>query len=118
MEVFTQFASDLDNATREQLQHGRVLMELLKQPLCRPLSMPEQVETLCVANGKIMLDIPVNQVKDFQMKMLDYLAKQYPEINRQLETTKVLDEHWTEKILDGAREFKALYLEEQENAKQ
>lgn len=118
MEVFTQFASDLDNATREQLQHGRVLMELLKQPLCRPLSMPEQVETLCVANGKIMLDIPIDQVKDFQMKMLDYLAKQYPEINRQLETTKTLDEHWTEKILDAAREFKAIYLKEQESTEQ
>ena len=46
MEVFTQFASDLDNATKEQLQHGHVLMELLKQPLCRPLSMAEQVMTL------------------------------------------------------------------------
>ena len=46
MEVFTQFASDLDNATKEQLQHGHVLMELSKQPLCRPLSMAEQVMTL------------------------------------------------------------------------
>ena len=111
MEVFTQFASDLDNATKEQLQHGRVLMELLKQPLCRPLSMPEQVETLCAANGRVMLDIPVEQVKDFQMKMLAYLAEKYPEINRQLETTKTLDEELNGQILAAAGEFKEQYLQ-------
>lgn len=111
MEVFTQFASDLDNATKEQLQHGRVLMELLKQPLCRPLSMPEQVETLCAANGRVMLDIPVEKVKDFQMKMLAYLAEKYPEINRQLETTKALDEELNGQILAAAGEFKEQYLQ-------
>ncbi len=56
------------NATKEQLQHGQCLMELLKQPLCRPLSMAEQVITLCAANGRVMLDVPVDQVKDFQME--------------------------------------------------
>ena len=49
MEVFTQFASDLDDATKAQLQHGKALMELLKQPLSHPLSMHEQVLTLCLS---------------------------------------------------------------------
>ena len=92
MEVFTQFASDLDNATKEQLQHGHVLMELLKQPLCRPLSMAEQVMTLCAANGRVMLDVPVDQVKDFQMQFLSYMKEQHSDIVRQLETTKALDD--------------------------
>ena len=91
MEVFTQFASDLDNATKEQLQHGHVLMELLKQPLCRPLSMAEQVMTLCAANGRVMLDVPVDHVKDFQMQFLSYMKEQHSDIVRQLETTKALD---------------------------
>lgn len=112
MEVFTQFASDLDNATRDQLQHGRVLMELLKQPLGRPLSMTEQVETLCVANGKIMQDIPLAQVKEFQMQMLNYIAKKYVQIGRALETTKVLDDHLKEQILEAASAFKEKYLAE------
>ena len=73
MEVFTQFASDLDNATKEQLQHGHVLMELLKQPLCRPLSMAEQVMTLCAANGRVMLDVPVDHVMDFHIQFLSYM---------------------------------------------
>ena len=53
MEVFTQFSSDLDDATKAQLAHGRAIMELLKQPLCHPLSLHEQVITLCLANNGI-----------------------------------------------------------------
>lgn len=107
MEVFTQFASDLDNATKEQLQHGRVLMELLKQPLGRPLSMPEQVITLCVANGRVMLDMPIDGIKAFQMKLLDFVKERHPEIIRQIETTKNLDEDLKNQILAAAAECKA-----------
>lgn len=110
MEVFTQFASDLDNATKEQLQHGHILMELLKQPLCNPLSLKEQVITLVTANGKVMLDIPVSSVKDFQIKMLAYMEQQHPEIGRQIETVKSLDEELTNQIIEAAKEFKAQYL--------
>ena len=111
MEVFTQFASDLDNATKEQLQHGHVLMELLKQPLCRPLSMAEQVMTLCAANGRVMLDVPVDQVKDFQMKFLSYMNEQHSDIVRQLETTKILDDELNKQICDAATEFKKEFLQ-------
>ena len=52
MEVFTQFSSDLDETAKAQLQYGKCLMELLKQPLCNPLSMPQQVITLVAANIK------------------------------------------------------------------
>ena len=111
MEVFTQFASDLDNATKEQLQHGHVLMELLKQPLCRPLSMAEQVMTLCAANGRVMLDVPVDQVKDFQMQFLSYMKEQHSDIVRQLETTKALDDELNKQICDAAGEFKKEFLQ-------
>ncbi len=111
MEVFTQFASDLDNATKEQLQHGHVLMELLKQPLCRPLSMAEQVMTLCAANGRVMLDVPVAQVKDFQMQFLSYMNEQHSDIVRQLETTKALDDELNKQICDAAVEFKKEFLQ-------
>ena len=111
MEVFTQFASDLDNATKEQLQHGHVLMELLKQPLCRPLSMAEQVMTLCAANGRVMLDVPVAQVKDFQMQFLSYMKDKHSDIVRQLETTKALDDELNKQICDAAVEFKKEFLQ-------
>ncbi len=57
MEVFTQFSSDLDAATNEQLEYGSGLMELLKQPLYHPLSLHEKVITLCAATHKVMLGI-------------------------------------------------------------
>ena len=57
MEVFTQFSSDLDEATTAQLKYGSCLMELLKQPLCSPLSLHQQVITLCVATHKLMVDV-------------------------------------------------------------
>jgi len=109
MEVFTQFASDLDSATKEQLMHGHVLMELLKQPLCHPLSMAEQVITLCAANAKIMLSIPIDKVKDFQMRLLEHMKEAHTGLIRQIETSGVLDDALNKEIVDAALEFKKTY---------
>ena len=62
MEVFTQFSSDLDEATKEQLAYGKRLMELLKQPLGRPLSLHEQVFTLCSDTHRVMLTVDGSQI--------------------------------------------------------
>ncbi len=109
MEVFTQFASDLDSATKEQLMHGHVLMELLKQPLCHPLSMAEQVITLCAANAKIMLSIPIDKVKDFQMRLLEHMKEAHAGLIRQIETSGVLDDELNQEIVNAALEFKKTY---------
>ena len=110
MEVFTQFASDLDNATKEQLQHGHALMELLKQPLCRPLSTAEQVITLCAANGKVMLPLPLKNVKDFQMKLLDNVKNEHPEIITQIENGGKLDDELNKAIVEAAKSFRDEYM--------
>ena len=106
MEVFTQFSSDLDDATMAQLDYGKCLMELLKQPLCRPLASHEQVITLWAATHKIMTGIPVKEVKKFQMDMLEYFDVKYPEIRDELNEKKVLSDELGEKILKVAEEFK------------
>ena len=111
MEVFTQFASDLDAATKEQLQHGHVLMELLKQPLCRPLSTSEQVVTLCAANAKVMLNISLDQVKDFQMKLLDRMKTEHADIMRQIDSGATLDETLSQTIIAAATAFREEYLQ-------
>ena len=80
MEVFTQFSSDLDAVTMQQLQYGKGLMELLKQPLEHPMSLHEQVITLCSATNKLFLDIPVPKLKEFQGNMLTYMDEKHPEI--------------------------------------
>ena len=106
MQVFTQFSSDLDETTKAQLDYGKCLMELLKQPLCRPLASHEQVITLWVATHKLLTDIPVTELKTFQMDMLEYFEQKYPEIKEEILKTKVLSDELGEKILEAAKEFK------------
>ena len=106
MEVFTQFSSDLDDATKEQLEYGGGLMELLKQPLGKPMSLAEKVITLCAARHKVMLGIPTAKVKGFQMDMLSYFASAPPEIAREIEETKDLSKELSQKIVEIAEEFK------------
>ena len=106
MEVFTQFSSDLDDATKEQLEYGSGLMELLKQPLGKPMSLAEKVITLCAARHKVMLGIPTAKVKGFQMDMLSYFASAHPEIAREIEETKDLSKELSQKFVEIAEEFK------------
>ncbi len=106
MEVFTQFSSDLDEETKAGLDYGKGLMELLKQPLGRPLSLADMVITLVAATGRRFMDIPVNKIKQFQMDMLEYINSNYAGIVSTIETDKVLEDYIREQILDAVDEFK------------
>ena len=106
MQVFTQFSSDLDESTKAQLEYGACLMELLKQPLCSPLSMQDQVITLCAATHKKLIGIPLKDLKNYQKELLEYIDNVYPEIGRELAEKKVLTEELEEKIVKAAEEFR------------
>lgn len=106
LESFTQFSSDLDDATKMQLKYGSCLTELLKQPLGNPLSLHAQVITLCAATHKLLLDIETKKVKEVQLEMLDYFDREYPEVCRAIEDKKVLDDELLQKVLDIVKEFK------------
>ena len=106
MEVFTQFSSDLDAATKEQLEYGSGLMELLKQPLGQPLSLHEKVITLCAATHKVLLGVEKTQIKKFQGDMLRFFDLNYPEIGQEIEEKKVLSDEMIGRIVEKAREFK------------
>ena len=106
MEVFTQFSSDLDEATTAQLKYGSCLMELLKQTLCSPLSLHQQVITLCVATHKLMVDVEKKEIKKYQKDLLEYFDNVYPEIGKEIETTKQLSDELVEKIVKAAEEFR------------
>ena len=107
MAVFTQFSSDLDPATKEQLDYGEGLMELLKQPLCQPLSMHEQVVTLVAATHKAFLGISKKEIKSFQHGLLDYVKENYPDIPEELEREKVLTAELADRIAAAAEEYKS-----------
>ena len=106
MEVFTQFASDLDDATKAQLAHGKALMELLKQPLCHPLSLHEQVMTLIMANHGVFDTIETKEVKKYQGDILSYMDLSYPEIGQKIEENRAIDEELVNKIMDAVKEYK------------
>ena len=105
MEVFTQFSSDLDENTKEQLTYGKGLMELLKQPLCHPLSMAEQVITLVAATNKLFLNVDIKKVKQTQMDMLAYFKDAKPDVIKEIEEGKVLTDDLKEHILEAGKEF-------------
>ena len=95
----------LDDATKAQLTHGKALMELLKQPLCQPLSLHEQVMTLCLANHGFFDTVETKQVKQYQKDVLSFMDLKHPEIGEEIETSKAINEELVEKMLDAAKEF-------------
>ena len=105
MEVFTQFASDLDEATKEQLAYGSSLMELLKQPLCHPMSLHEQVITLFLASQKTF--VFVKRVKEYQIALLAYFEEEHGDIIEEIDKTKDLSEDLKKRILAAAEKFKS-----------
>ena len=107
MEVFTQFSSDLDDMTKEQLQYGKGLMELLKQPLCHPMGLADQVITLVAANKRLLLDVDIKQMKEFQGRLLDFFKIEHKDVVDAINEKKVLDDGITEKIVEAVKEFKS-----------
>lgn len=105
MEVFTQFSSDLDEETKTQLKYGEGLMELLKQPLTHPMSLAQQVVTLVGAIGKKFVDVPKDQIKSYQGKMLEYFDTHHSDLMSEINTQQVLDDELKTSILNVIDEF-------------
>ena len=86
MEVFTQFSSDLDENTKKQLRHGSSLMELLKQPLQHPFTIPQQIVLLVAAGKHLFADIPVKEVRDYREGLLEYMDQKHGDMLNLLES--------------------------------
>ena len=106
MEVFTQFSSELDKTTQELLDHGHRLVEILKQPLYHPYSMHEEVIILCCAQHKLMLDVPVKEIRKFTLDMLSYFEANHSDIIAKINDKKVMTDELDAKIVAAAKEFK------------
>ena len=105
MEVFTQFSSDLDEATKRQLVYGQGLMRLLRQPQYAPLAQHQQVILLVSALGHVMQDIPMDDIDLFEEKLLAALEENAPDLCRRLDMTGQLSQDDREEILHLAHEF-------------
>lgn len=110
MEVFTQFASDLDNATKEQLAYGQCLMQILRQGVHKPFKQYEEVIILVTALARLFIKLPLKQVKDAEYKMLDYFKQTNSMLCNKIETERVLTPEIKEEIIKVATTFIDSYL--------
>ena len=107
MEAFSQFSSDLDDATKNLLDYGRSLVELLKQPLYNPMPLHKQVILLCAASNKLMVDVPAKEMEAFKNGVVEYIAGTYPDIISEIDTEKKMTDELKERILAAVKEYKS-----------
>lgn len=106
IESFSQFSSELDTSTREQIEYGQQLMELLKQPLYQPKSLERQVITLCVATSRKLLGIPKEKVADFVADFYGHMEENKPEILEFIRNEKQFTPEQKEAVLAELDVFK------------
>ena len=105
MEIFTQFSSDLDDATKKQLVYGEGLMMLLRQPNSHPFKLHEQVIILIAAIGHVMVDIPVDKVLDFRDYMLNKFNQEEMALCSNIDERGAFSEEEQKEIITRASEY-------------
>ena len=102
MEVFTQFSSDLDEETKNQLAYGQSLMYILRQGRCSPLSQAQQIVTLVTAMARVYQQVPVSQVCPLRDYLLGEFAAGRPQLMQELEQGAALTDEVRQQIADFA----------------
>jgi F-type H+-transporting ATPase subunit alpha len=105
--AFAQFASDLDEATRRQLERGRMVTELMKQPQYQPLEVWEMALTLFAVNHDVFDDIDVNKALAAEKSMRDYVKGKYPELIKRIDEQKNLTEDDEKALMEAIADWKA-----------
>ena len=91
--AFSQFGSELDADTKERLAQGERIKEMLKQPQYKPMPVEQQVVIIYAATKRYLLDVPVDEILDFEKGLFEFVDTQYPEIFRKIrEVKKLTDE--------------------------
>ncbi|MBN2831765.1 MAG: F0F1 ATP synthase subunit alpha, partial [Campylobacterales bacterium] len=109
LQAFAQFASDLDESSRKQLERGQRMVELLKQPPYAPIAIEKQV-LIIFAGAKGYLDsIDVRDVSRFEAELNSYVSAKYPDIIEQLNVKKAIDKDLEEQLHKALSEFKATF---------
>lgn len=112
LESFSQFGSELDKDTLSRLEHGKRLVEVLKQPQYQPMSMEEQVMILYAVNKRYLADIPVEEILEFERQFLEFMAGKEPEVGQAIAQEKVLSSQTEEKLASALQRFKEEFLKE------
>ncbi|AJB46053.1 F0F1 ATP synthase subunit alpha [Campylobacter fetus] len=112
LQAFAQFASDLDESSRKQLERGQRMVEVLKQPPYSPLPVENQVIIIYAGSQGYLDDIPVAAVTKFEAELYPYIEAKYPEIFEQIRNKKALDKDIEESLSKALNDFKATFSAE------
>ncbi len=110
MEVFTQFSSDLDEATKRQLSYGEGLMALLRQEQYHPYKQFEQVILLVAAMEHIMQDVPARQIREFSLGLIDFCSNEISGICDDIEKTGRLSDEQRARIIDCSKKYLDIFI--------
>jgi len=105
--AFAQFASDLDETTRKQLEHGQRVTELMKQKQYAPFSLADQAVSIFASNEGYLADVPVNKIGDFESNLLAYMRSQYGDLMTNIDNTANYDKEIEAALHKGIQAFKA-----------
>ena len=109
MEIFTQFSSDLDEATRKQLVYGQGLMQLLRQPQGSPFSLHEQVVILVAATAHVMQDVDPLRITEFRKALLAYFEQKKRTLMQKIDTEGTMSDEQKAEIIETAKEYLELW---------
>ena len=109
LQAFAQFASDLDESSRKQLERGQRMVEMLKQPPYSPLAIENQVVMIFAGAKGYLDDIATNLVTKFEAELYPYIEARYPEIFEQIRAKKALDKDLEELLHKALKDFKATF---------
>ncbi|ECR2927541.1 F0F1 ATP synthase subunit alpha [Campylobacter coli] len=110
LQAFAQFASDLDEASRKQLERGQRMVELLKQPPYSPLSVEKQVVLIFAGTKGYLDDVAVSKIREFEDGIYPFIEAKCPDLFEQIRSKKALDAELEEKLAKAINEFKANHL--------
>jgi F-type H+-transporting ATPase subunit alpha len=106
LEAFAAFASDLDAATRRQLDRGARTVEVLKQGQYRPMPVEQQIMTIFMVTNGFIDDVPIPAVREFERGFHEFMATKYPQVGEGLRTGKTLTKEIEADLRRGIEEFK------------
>ena len=107
---FSQFGSDIDAETKKRLDHGEILMEVLKQPQYKPLPVENQVMIIYAAINHYLESVGVENVKNYEKEFLDYMTSTYPEVGRSIKEEGKIIESTEETLKSAIEKFNEKFL--------
>ena len=109
LQAFAQFASDLDESSRKQLDRGQRMVEILKQPPYSPLPVENQVVIIFAGSRGFLDDIPVSSIGKFEAELYPYIEAKYPEIFEEIRSKKTIEKDLEDNLIKALNDFKATF---------